>query len=199
VKYRGFFINDEQPALNNWVEANYPDGKYGPGFNADMYSHMVELLLRLKANYIWPAEWNSMFYIDDPRNPPTADSYGIVMGTSHTEPLMRWTKEQSKFLKGPWSWSTNNASVRAFMKEGVGRSKNFENMYTMGMRGLGDTASPTITADSLGIRVKAEQEILSEVFDTNDISHIPQMWCLHKEVGGYFADELRMPNNITLL
>ncbi len=164
VKYRGFFINDEQPAITNWVNENYPRGKYGPGFNADMYSHMYELLLRLRANYIWPAEWDSMFYVDDPRNSPVADCYGIVMGTSHTEPLMRWTKEQSTFLEGPWNWETNNASIYQFLKEGVERSKNYEGIYTMGMRGLGDTASPTITANSLGKIVEAEQQILSEVF-----------------------------------
>ena len=89
VKYRGFFLNDEQPALNNWVQENYPPGKYGPGFNHKMYSTMFELLLRLKANYMWPASWNSMFCVDDGKmNQETADMYGIVMGTSHTEPMM---------------------------------------------------------------------------------------------------------------
>ena len=87
VKYRGMFINDEQPAMTNWINANYPPAKYGPGFNADFYSRIFELLLRLRANYLWPAEWDSIFALDDPRNSLTADEYGIAIGTSHTEPL----------------------------------------------------------------------------------------------------------------
>lgn len=84
IKYRGIFLNDEQPALNNWVVENYPNGEYGPGFGHKFYAHVFELLLRLRANYLWPAEWNSMFAVDDPESPPLADEYGIVMGSSHT-------------------------------------------------------------------------------------------------------------------
>ena len=199
VKYRGFFLNDEQPALNDWVKANYPNGKYSPGFNADMYSTIFELLLRLRANYIWPAEWNSMFAVDDPRSAPLADEYGVVIGTSHTEPLMRWTKEQSTFLNGTWSWSTNREEVIKFLTEGVERSRPFESLYTMGMRGLGDTASPTLNASTLGQIVERQQQILSEVFHTSNVSSIPQMWCLYKEVGGYFQSGLTVPDDITLL
>ena len=199
VKYRGIFINDEQPAITNWINANYPPAKYGPGFNADFYSRVFELLLRLRANYLWPAEWNNIFALDDPRNSATADEYGIVMGTSHTEPMMRWTKEQSLFLDGEWNWDTNQKNITAFFKEGVLRSKPYESLYTLGMRGLGDTASPTLTAASLRDIVHAQQQLLSEVFDTTNVSSIPQMWCLYKEVGQYFQQGLRVPDEITLL
>ena len=180
IKYRGIFLNDEQPALNNWVAENYPNGKYGPGFNADFYSRVFELLLRLRANYIWPAEWNSMFSVDDPRSDATADMYGIVIGTSHTEPMMRWTKEQSLFLDGIWSWSSNEANVTKFMREGAERAAPYEHVWTLGMRGLGDTASPTLDASSLREIINVEQQILMDTFHRSNISDIPQMWCLYK-------------------
>ncbi len=88
VKYRGIFINDEQPALTNWINSNYAPGKYGPGFNHFFYSNVFELLLRLRANYLWPAMWGSMFGVDDYENQPLADAHGIVMGSSHTEPMV---------------------------------------------------------------------------------------------------------------
>lgn len=199
VKYRGIFLNDEQPGLTNWINANYPEANYGPGYNADFYSRVFELLLRLRANYIWPAEWDNAFHLDDERNSPTADEYGIVMGTSHTEPMMRWTKEQSLFVEGDWNWDTNQENITEFFREGAKRSKEYDSLYTLGMRGLGDNASPTITAESLGDIVAAQQKILSEVFNVTDTSSIPQMWCLYKEVGGYFHDGLRVPEDIILL
>lgn len=72
---------------------NYAPGKYGPGFNHFFYSHVFELLLRLRANYFWPAMWSNMFNVDDYENQPLADAYGIVMGSSHTEPFLRATNE----------------------------------------------------------------------------------------------------------
>lgn len=199
VKYRGFFLNDEQPALTNWVNENFKPGEYGPGFNHEMYSPIFELLLRLRANYIWPAEWNSMLAVDDPYTPVVADMYGIVMGTSHTEPLMRWTKEQSLFLNGTWAWATNEKNVTEFMRVGAERSSPYEGLYTMGMRGLGDTASPTLDASSLEDIISVQQDILRDVFNMDNISSIPQMWCLYKEVGGYFEQGMDVPEDITLL
>lgn len=111
---------------------------------------------------------------------------------------MRWTKEQSLFLNGTWSWSSNQENVTDFLRIGVERSHMYENMYTMGMRGLGDTASPTLNATSLGQIISVEQELLAEYFGSN-ISAVPQMWCLYKEVGGYFQDGLTVPEDITLL
>ncbi len=84
VKYRGFFINDEDPAFGSWAKK-----KFG-GINAEMYAHVFELLLRLKGNYLWPAMWpQKAFNDDDPQNMIVADAMGVVMGTSHHEPMMR--------------------------------------------------------------------------------------------------------------
>lgn len=199
VKYRGLFVNDEQPALTNWINDNYPPARYGPGYNHEFYSRVFELLLRLRANYMWPAMWNNIFALDDPLNHPTADEYGIVIGTSHTEPMMRWTKEQRIFLDGEWSWKYNQETVTEFFREGAVRSEPYESLYTMGMRGLGDQASPTLTAEALEEIVHVQQRLLSDVFETNDTSSIPQMWCLYKEVGGYYEDGMRVPDDVTLL
>jgi hypothetical protein len=88
IKYRGIFLNDEQPGLTDWVNNNYPPGKYGAGYDHNMHSHVFELLLRLRANYFWPTTWGSMFNVDDSENQPMADAHGIVMGSSHTEPMV---------------------------------------------------------------------------------------------------------------
>lgn len=199
VKYRGLFINDEQPGLTNWIRENYPDVEYGAGFTRIFYSNVFELLLRLKANYFWPAMWGSMFYVDDPENAKTADDYGIVMGTSHTEPLARATNEQSNFMNGTWSWAYNKDNVTEFMRQGAERARPYETLYTLGMRGLGDVASPTLNGSSLEEIVQTQQNILREVYNTSDLSGIPQMWCLYKEVGEYYADGLDVPDDVTLL
>ena len=122
VKYRGFFINDEAPALTGWMNARYPKSQYGSAFGADFYSHVFELLLRLRANYLWPAMWGSMFAVDDPRTQPLADEYAIAMGSSHTEPMTRATKEWKTFGTGGeagWQWAPNNEIGRASCRERV--------------------------------------------------------------------------------
>ncbi|KAF2493893.1 hypothetical protein BU16DRAFT_573306 [Lophium mytilinum] len=199
IKYRGIFLNDEAPALTGFINAKYPPGKYGPGYNADFYSTVFELLLRLRANYMWPAQWNSMLFVDDPRTQPLADEYGIVMGTSHTEPMARATKEWNVFGGGlQWQWNINNASIRPFMKEGAIRAKPYENVITMGMRGSGDTAMTAgIETAMLEDIVENQRGILAKVY--GNASAVPQMWCLYKEVQGYYEAGMRVPDDITLL
>ncbi|KAF2002039.1 glycoside hydrolase family 115 protein [Amniculicola lignicola CBS 123094] len=198
VKYRGFFINDEAPALTGWAVEKFGKTKYGAPWNADFYSHVFELLLRLRANYLWPAMWGGMFGVDDIRNQPLADEYAIVMGSSHTEPMMRSTKEWSNFGKGVWSWPENNASVSEFFVEGAKRGKNYENVVTVGMRGYHDTAmSADVQTEVLEAVVNAQQEILNDVY--GDASKVPQMWCLYKEVQDYFEAGMSVPEHVTLL
>ena len=134
VEYRGIFLNDEAPALTGWAKE-----KYG-GFNHSFYTNVFELLLRLKANYLWPAMWDNSFATDDPLNPKLADEYGIVMGTSHHEPMMRAWKEWERagHGKGTWDYAKNAAALRAFWTEGVRRTKDYEKIITLGMRGDGD-------------------------------------------------------------
>ncbi|KAK6434988.1 hypothetical protein LTR95_008823 [Oleoguttula sp. CCFEE 5521] len=203
VRYRGFFINDEAPALTGYVNAKFPPSPWGPGFNADFYKSIFELILRLRANYLWPAQWNSMFNVDDPRTQALADEYGIVMGSSHTEPLARSTKEWNVFGKGPWQWNTNNESIYPFFVEGAERAKPYETVLTMGMRGSGDTALTASDETGLLENVVANQtQILEDIWGTEAVSNpdaVPQLWCLYKEVQGYYEKGMRVPDWITLL
>ncbi|KAL1596587.1 hypothetical protein SLS60_009235 [Paraconiothyrium brasiliense] len=201
VKYRGFFINDEAPALTGWANGKYPKSAYGSPFGAEFYSHVFELLLRSRANYLWPAMWSSMFNVDDPRNQPLADAYGIVMGSSHTEPMVRATQEWTKVAKGTdssWSWATNNATLYKYFMEGAERAKPYENVVTVGMRGYHDTAMSADTQTAvLEAVVEAQEEIMDKVW--GDAGKVPQMWCLYKEVQDYFEAGMKVPDWVTLL
>ncbi|CAO2655072.1 Nn.00g118050.m01.CDS01 [Neocucurbitaria sp. VM-36] len=189
IKYRGIFLNDEQPALTNWVTANY--GKYDSRFHAKVF----ELLLRLRANYFWPAMWNSKFHVDDSKNGPLADEMGIVMGTSHTEPMARADKEKVK----PWDWKSNQSNLKKYMQEGLTRSKNWEALWTLGMRGDGDAASPTLDAKSLVDVINYQQSILKSTLGLSNLSSVPQMWCVYKEVGEYYQAGMKIPDDVTIL
>lgn len=187
IKYRGIFLNDEQPSLTNWVNQNY--GSY----NSDFHAKVFELLLRLRANYFWPAMWNSKFYVDDSKNGPLADTYGIVMGTSHTEPMARADKEKVK----PWDWKSNQANVKKYMQDGVTRAKNWETLWTLGMRGDGDTASSTMDSSTLTQVITFQESALKSTF--GDLTDVPMMWCLYKEVAGYYQKGMTVPTDVTLL
>ena len=109
VKYRGIFINDEAPALSGWTRE-----KFG-GFNHKFYEKVFELILRLKGNYLWPAMWGNAFYYDDSLNIRSADEYGIVIGTSHHEPLMRAHEEWKYFGKGrKWNYDSTETGLKEY-------------------------------------------------------------------------------------
>ena len=106
VKYRGIFINDEAPALSGWSME-----KFGTEmFNHKLYEHVFELILRLKGNFLWPAMWGRAFYDDDSLNPKFADEYGVVIGTSHHEPMMRAHDEWQRYGHGPWNYEKNEGN-----------------------------------------------------------------------------------------
>ncbi|KAL1900283.1 hypothetical protein Sste5346_002594 [Sporothrix stenoceras] len=198
VKFRGIFFNDEAPALTGWGAANFKKSQYGSAFITEFYKHAFELILRLRGNYLWPAMWSSMFYLDDAQNGPTADLYGVFMGTSHHEPMARADKEQNRFLKGSWDWKSNKAGVQAFMKEGATRSKNWSTMYTLGMRGSGDAASATLTSALLEEVIHWQQQTLTTELD-RPLADIPQQWVMYKEVPGYWQNGMNVSDDVTLL
>jgi hypothetical protein len=196
VKYRGIFLNDEAPALTGWVNAKFPRGPHGSAYGADFYALVFELLLRLRANTLWPAMWDGMFGVDDPRNQPLADEFGVVMGTSHTEPFMRSTKEWSVFGEGAWQWHTNRARIEPFLREGARRARPFESVFTVGMRGTHDTPmSAGIEKELLQGIVEKQREILGE----EGLLNVTQVWCLYKEVLGYYDAGMTVPDDVTLL
>jgi hypothetical protein len=193
VKYRGIFLNDEQPALGGWAKE-----KFG-GFNHQFYGHVFELILRLRGNYLWPAMWGSAFNDDDPRNAPLADEYGILMGTSHHEPLMRAHDEWRRYGEGPWNYSTNEQNLKQFWKSSVERTKRFENIMSIGMRGDGDEAMSEETNVALLERIVADQrQIMGDVLDRKP-EEVPQLWALYKEVQDYYERGMRVPDDVTLL
>src|SRR5678816_1097120 len=175
VKYRGIFFNDEKPDLDYWVRAKFgehptPGGGAGTvaNFNGKFYTKVFELILRLKGNYLWPAMWNNAFAEDDPDNPRLADEYGIVMGTSHQEPMMRAQKEWDWHLRqqyGNWNFATQEDAMTKFWREGVEQRKNFENIYTIGLRGENDTAMVQGQTESISLLqriVDIQRKILAQ-------------------------------------
>ncbi|KAH7093799.1 hypothetical protein FB567DRAFT_567057 [Paraphoma chrysanthemicola] len=194
IKYRGFFINDEAPALSSWVQKNF-----NGVFNSDYYRLVFELCLRLKGNYVWPAMWGKSFYVDDAKNGQLAHDFGIVMGTSHHEPMARSEKEQQNSLKGDWDWATNKENIKTFFTQGIQRAKNWDTYWTMGMRGKGDAASPTLKAADLEEIIAAQQSLLHQNLNVTKSSDIPQTWVLYKEVIDYYASGMKVPDDVTLL
>jgi hypothetical protein len=193
VKYRGIFFNDEAPALSGWTKE-----KFG-GMNHEFYTKVFELLLRLKANFLWPAMWNNAFATDDPLNPKLSDEYGIVMSTSHEEPMMRAEKEWDPKVDGTWDYTTNQKKIDEFWREGMERDKNYEEVVTLGMRGHNDTPMSDSGNTELLERIVADQrEILKETVNP-DVTKVPQVWALYKEVQIYYEKGMRVPDDVTLL
>ncbi|KAI1077309.1 glycoside hydrolase family 115 protein [Whalleya microplaca] len=208
VEYRGFFLNDEQPGLSGWVRWNFEDTPYGVGYNRHFYASVFELLLRLRANYLWPAIWGSMLEVDDPANQPLADAWEVVLGSSHTEPMMRAQNEFGTFYTneglGPWAYNLNNQTIDEYFVYGAQRAKPYarNSLWTMGMRGSGDTAIEGLGVDvivnMLETLVHNQQAILEDVLEVN-VTDVPQLWCLYKEVMSYLLEGLTIPEDITLL
>ncbi len=197
VKYRGIFINDEGWALAPWVHE-----KFG-GFNSKFYTKVFELLLRLKANYMWPAMWGNAFNEDDPNNPILADEYGIVMGNSHQEPMLRAQAEWDRRYGKPWDYWTDTDNMQKFWREGVRRNKNYESIISMGLRGANDTAmakNKTVQecAAMLEKIIDVQRKIIAEEINPN-VTKVPQLWCPYKEAQEYYEKGAKIPDDITIL
>jgi hypothetical protein len=193
VKYRGIFINDEAPAFSGWTKE-----KFG-GVNHLVYEKMFELLLRLKANYLWPAMWGNAFNDDDTLNPVLADKWGIVMGTSHHEPMLRAQQEWKRYGKGAWDYTKNDTVLREFWKKGIENMGSHESIVTIGMRGDGDMPMTQGTATALLEKIVADQRRIIEDVTGKPASKTPQLWALYKEVQDYYDKGMRVPDDVTLL
>lgn len=193
VKYRGIFLNDEAPALSGWSHTVFG------GYNHKFYEKVFELILRLKGNFLWPAMWNNAFYDDDPLNGPLADEYGIVMSTSHHEPMALAQKDWHRKGNGAWNYNTNSKNLKSFWKSGIERSNNWERVVTIGMRGDGDEAMEEGTNIALLEKiVKDQRNIITQVTGKR-AEETPQVWALYKEVQDYYDHGMRVPDDITLL
>ncbi|MGJ4728036.1 glycosyl hydrolase 115 family protein [Luteimonas sp. SDU101] len=194
VKYRGIFINDEDPALGDWSKATFG------GTNHQFYERVYQLILRHKANYLWPAMWiPRAFYDDDPRNAELADEYGVVIATTHHEPMMRAHDEWSRYGKGAWDYARNAETLQEFWRGGIERLQGREAVVTLGMRGDGDEPMTEDTATALLERIVADQRRIITEVTGKPVEQTPQVWALYKEVQDYYDKGMRVPDDVTLL
>ena len=209
VRYRGLFLNDEAPCLTTWVKNTFGT-EYG---GHEFYARVFELILRLRGNYMWPAMWGWSFYADDPLNSPTASDMGVIMGTSHHEPMARnhqeWARHRKKY--GEWNYVTNQKVIDEFFREGVRRSKDNEDIITIGMRGDGDTAMGAkeghddefVPNDDETIKllekiIRNQRKIIAKETG-RPAKERQQLWALYKEVQRYYDKGLKVPDDVIIL
>lgn len=197
VRYRGIFLNDEAPCLTSWVKNTYGTD-YG---DHRFYQRVFELVLRLRGNMMWPAMWGWAFYADDPENEKTADEMGVVMSTSHHEPMARNHQEYARNRKGwgPWNYQKNKANLQKFFREGIERMKGTEQIVTIGMRGDGDEAMSAEADTKLMTNIINDQRKIIADVTGRKASETPQVWALYKEVLDYYDKGMKVPDDVTLL
>ena len=197
VRYRGIFLNDEAPCLTSWVKNTYGT-EYG---DHRFYQRVFELVLRLRGNMMWPAMWGWAFYADDPENEKTADEMGVVMSTSHHEPMARNHQEYARNRKGwgPWNYQKNKANLQKFFREGIERMKGTEQIVTIGMRGDGDEAMSAEADTKLMTNIINDQRKIIADVTGKKASETPQVWALYKEVLDYYDKGMKVPDDVTLL
>lgn len=203
VEYRGFFINDEWPAFGTWCN------KHFGGFTAEMYESVFELLLRLKGNYLWPAMWTSSFAEDGPglKSAELADELGVVMGLSHHEPCLRHGEEYShvrgkdSIYGDAWNFRANQEGITRFWRDGLKRNGHLENVITVGMRGerdskiLGRDATLKDNIDLLRDVLRTQEKLIREEVN-EDLTKVPRMLALYKEVEAYYYGDETTPGLI---
>lgn len=203
VKYRGIFLNDEDWGLQPWAAKTFePEaGSIGP----KTYAKICELLLRLKANTLWPAmhPCTKAFNLF-PGNKHVADRYAIVMGSSHCEPLLRNNVgEWNPKVSGDWNYQTNRDGVLRYWEERLKENGRFENIYTLGMRGIHDGAMPFKGTQaqkiSLMERIMADQRQLLAKYANANLDQVPQIFIPYKEVLSVYEAGLRVPDDVTLV
>ena len=197
VRYRGIFLNDEAPCLTSWVKNTYGTG-YG---DHRFYQRVFELVLRLRGNMMWPAMWGWAFYADDAESEKTADEMGVVMSTSHHEPMARNHQEYARNRKGwgPWNYQKNKANLQKFFREGIERMKGTEQIVTIGMRGDGDEAMSEEADTRLMTNIINDQRKIIADVTGKKASETPQVWALYKEVQNYYDKGMKVPDDVTLL
>lgn len=205
VQYRGLFINDERfGGWAKWVEQTFDKetGKVGP----KTYEKVFELLLRLKANYLWPAMHNgSAAFNSNPDNARLADDYAIVMGSSHCEQMLRNNEDEWKNVGtyGDFNYITNRQTMIGYWEERVRTNGRYENTYTLGLRGIHDY--PMEGAQTTQERVRLMQQAIDDQRDIlrrnidRPVEEVPQVLCTYEEVLEAYHNGLNVPEDVTLL
>lgn len=202
VKYRGIFINDEDWGLQPWAAKTFEpeNGGIGP----KTYARVFELLLRLKANTLWPAmhactrPFNSFA-----QNARLASDYAIAMGSSHAEPMLRNNVGEWKAAPGDYNYLSNGAGVLAYWDERLAANGRFENIYTLGMRGIHDSNMQGPKTDPERIatlqKIFADQRALIAHHVGPQVEQVPQAFCAYKEVLGLYRQGLQVPDDVTII
>jgi hypothetical protein len=206
VQYRGIFLNDEDWGLRPWAaEKMDPHLKnIGP----HTYDHIFELLLRLHANSLWPAMHpGSLPFNAVPENARLADKWGIVMGSSHSEALLRnnvgeWSEAAPPKGDGPWNYQTNRNAMDAYWDKRLAVNGKFENFYTVGLRGVHDTGleatgSPEVKARLVEQAMNDQRAILARHVNP-DVTKVPQVIWLYKESLALYRAGMQVPPDVTL-
>lgn len=203
VKYRGIFLNDEDWGLRPWAEKTFEPEKKNIG--PKTYAKIFELLLRLKANLIWPAmhPGTAPFY-EDPENAATAAAYSIVVGTSHAEPMMRNNVgEWNEKTMGRFNYITNKQKVYDYWESRVKQTAGTEVVYTLGMRGVHDSGMEGVkdAKDAIPLveQIMKEQRELLNKYNGKDATAIPQAFTAYKEVLDIYDKGLKIPDDVTLV
>jgi hypothetical protein len=203
VKFRGIFLNDEDWGLRPWASKTFePEvGNIGP----KTYAKIFELLLRLKANTIWPAmhEGTTAFF-NVPGNAKIAEAYQIVVGTSHAEPMLRNNVDEWKEKEmGHFNYVSNRENVHKYWEDRVKESKNVDAIYTIGMRGVHDSKMEGVKDNKEGAellkQIIKDQRKLFETYINPDAGKVPQAFTVYKEVLDLYDEGLKVPEDITLV
>jgi hypothetical protein len=210
VQYRGIFINDEDWGMQPWAAKNMDTGikDIGP----KTYAKVFELLLRLKANYIWPAMHpctKAFYYYKD--NPKIADEYAIVVGGSHCEPMLRnnvceWAEtyeEEYKKKPGEWRYDVNKAEIYKYWDDRIKEAVNYESVFTVGMRGVHDGSMPGPKDPAEKVKlleqvITDQREILKNNFK-KEPSSLPQIFVPYKEVLSLYRRGMQLPDDVTII
>ena len=205
VEYRGIFLNDEDWSLQPWSWKNFEPSDTKGRIGARTYKEIFKLLMRLRANAIWPGMHGitTPFYFV-PGAKEAADSCGIVIGTSHCEPLMRNNVGEWKVSeRGEYNYITNRESVQSYWTERLKEAGRYENFYTIGMRGIHDSGMEGVKTlqektDALQQVINDQRTLLSK-YVKKDVAKIPQAFVPYKEVLQIMENGLQVPDDITLI
>lgn len=203
VQYRGMFLNDEDWGLVPWAAKTFDPktGNIGP----KTYEKVFELMWRLKANTVWPAMHSiSTPFYGDKGNPPLAEDYAVVVGTSHAEPMMRNNlREWDEHARGPFDFTKNRPAILDYWRQRAQEGKGFENIYTVGLRGLHD--GPMQGANTMAERqailqnvIGLQRDILSQVYK-RPAKAIPQVYVAYHELQEAYDAGLHIPEDVTLM
>ncbi|WP_245117900.1 glycosyl hydrolase 115 family protein [Hymenobacter volaticus] len=202
VKYRGLFLNDEDWGLQPWAAQNLDQEVKDIGPNT--YARIFELLLRLKANLIWPAMHPSTkAFFHYPGNPKMADRYAILVGTSHAEPMLRNNVDEwQEPTMGPFDYFRNQPAVYSYWDQRAKQAGKLEAMYSLGMRGVHDSGmegakTPQEAAQMLG-RVLTDQRDILRRHVAPDVTRVPQVFTAYKEVLDVYDAGLKLPDDVIL-